>query len=135
MCLVKIPMGYLGLEVEAGSVGAGEGTGCLDDNGSTGLLALEADIKPDAVGVADGGVPGKERVVVVGAILGQLLIVMDDEVPAISGCLALALVDAVYRVVATYLLAQGVELDVSFAFIAVGVDDEVGCRVGRVAEA
>ena len=59
---------------------------------------------------------------------------MDDEVPAISGCLALALVDAVYRVVAAYLLAQGVELDVSFALVAVGVDDKVGCRVRGVAE-
>ena len=61
-----------------------------------------------------------------GPEFARFLLVVNDKMTAVSGRFSPALINAVYGVVSVDTFLKGIDFNVSFSFIAVRIDDEIG---------
>lgn len=75
--------------------------------------------------MTDFGLSREQTVFPESSEVAEVFLVVYDKMSAVSGRFSPALINAVYGVVAIDTFLKGINFNISFSFVAVGIDDEI----------
>ena len=127
--LIKVVVRNLCLQILYRALVPGEGSAADSGDGGLSRPAPQLHIQADAGSPAHRRSAPHNTVTGIGSEGLQLLFKADDKIAAVACRLAPSLINSVDGIVAPDFLSQGIQFNVPFAFVAVGVHDEKGRRI------